>query len=120
MGGGGGAAQEVTITMTATTLTIVQTVMGEARTLTYNIGGAASKNPMGMGRMNAEMTSTTAWEGNTLVTQGKATITTPNGDSEISSYEVRSLSADGKTMTVETTTTTARGENTRKMVYVKS
>jgi len=112
--------QEVTITQDATTLRIVQTVAGERRTLTYTIGGATSKNPMGMGRMQAEMTTTTVWAGTTLVTQGKATMSGPNGDSEISTREVRSLSADGKTMTVETTTTSPRGENTRKAVYLKS
>jgi hypothetical protein len=119
-GMGGGGAQEVTVTQTGNTLQIVMTVMGEARTMTYTIGGAASKNPMAMGRMQAEMTSTSVWEGATLVTSGTASMTTPQGDRQITSREVRSLSADGKTMTVETTTTTAMGENTRKMVYVKS
>lgn len=118
--GGGMGNQEVTITHDATTLRIVQQVAGESRTMTYTIGGSASKNPMGMGRMQAEMTTTTVWAGNTLVTEGKATMSGPNGDMEISSREVRSLSADGKTMTVETTTITARGENTRKMVYTKA
>jgi hypothetical protein len=117
---GGVGAQEVTITQAGNSLQIVMTVMGEARTMTYAIGGAASKNPMAMGRMQAEMTSTTIWEGTTLVTSGTASLSTPQGDRQITSREVRSLSADGKTMTVETTTSTPMGENTRKLVYTKA
>jgi hypothetical protein len=95
------------------------TVMGEPRTMTYAIGSGSSKNPMAMGRMQAEMTSTTVWEGMTLMTHGTANVTTPQGDMAITIHEVRSMSADGKAMTVETTTTTGMGENTRKIVYIK-
>jgi hypothetical protein len=42
---------------------------------------------------------------------------TPNGTRE--TKEVRSLSADGKTMTVETTSKGGFGEGTRKLVYNK-
>lgn len=118
-GMGGGGAQDVTITQDATTLRIVQTVMGEARTMTYAIGGAESKNPMAMGRMQGEVTSTTVWEGMALVTRGRATVTTPNGEMQITTRESRTLSADGKTMTVETTRTTQMGENTSRLVYLK-
>jgi hypothetical protein len=43
----------------------------------------------------------------------------PNGDMQVTSKEVRSLSADGKTMTVVTTSQGPNGETTRKMVYDK-
>ena len=59
--------------------------------------------------------SKTYWEGTRLVTE--TSMETPMGSME--SREVRSLSDDGKVMTVERTTRRMRGERTRKFVYVK-
>jgi hypothetical protein len=95
------------------------TVMGEARTLTYGIGGGPSTNAATMGRMGGEAVTTTVWDGHRLVTAGTTNVTTPQGAMSIQMREVRTLSADGKTMTVETTRTTQMGENTTKMVYTK-
>lgn len=118
--GGGMAAQEVTITQDGATLRITMTVMGEARTLTYGIGGGPSTNAATMGRMGGESVTTTAWDGNALVTSGTTNVTTPQGAMSIQSREVRTLSHDLRTMTVEITRTTPMGENTSKMVYTKS
>lgn len=112
--------QEISITHSGTTLRIVQTIGGEERVVTHAIGGASSTNPVGMGRMTGQLESTTTWDGSKLVTRGTQKMTTPNGEMSITVTEVRSLSADGKTLTVETTTVSQMGENTRKMVYVKS
>jgi hypothetical protein len=117
--GAGMAAQEVTITQDGTTLRMTMTVMGEARTLTYGIGGGPSTNAATMGRMGGEAVTTTVWDGRRLVTAGTTNVTTPQGAMSIQMREVRTLSADGKTMTVETTRTTQMGENTTKMVYTK-
>ena len=59
--------------------------------------------------------SKTHWEGDKLVTE--STRETPRGT--IETKEVRSLSADGKTMTVESTTKGGPREGTRKLVYNK-
>ena len=59
--------------------------------------------------------SKTHWEGTKLLTE--SVMETPNGTRE--TKEVRSLSADGKTMTVETTSKGGFGEGTRKLVYNK-
>lgn len=118
--GGGMAAQEVTITQDGGTLRLTMTVMGEARTLTYAIGGGPSTNAATMGRMGGESVTTTTWDGTALVTSGTTNVTTPQGAMSIQVREVRTLSADGKTMTVETTRTTPMGENSTKMVYIKS
>lgn len=118
--GGGMAAQEVTITQDGTSLRITMTMMGEARTLTYAIGGGPSTNAATMGRMGGESVTTTVWDGNRLVTAGTTNVTTPQGGMSIQMREVRTLSADGRTMTVETTRTTPMGENTTRMVYTKS
>lgn len=116
---GGMAAQEVTITQEGNILRLTMMVMGEPRTLTYGIGGGPSTNAATMGRMGGESVTTTTWDGNTLVTAGTTNVTTPQGAMSIQMREVRTLSADGKTMTVETTRTTPRGENTTKLVYTK-
>jgi hypothetical protein len=59
--------------------------------------------------------SKTRWEGAKLVTE--SVMETPNGTRE--TKETRSLSADGKTMTIEMTSKGSLGEGTRKMVYNK-
>ena len=59
--------------------------------------------------------SKTHWEGAKLVTE--SVMETPNGTRE--TKEARSLSADGKIMTVETTVKGGFGEGTRKLVYNK-
>lgn len=117
--GAGMAAQELTITQDGTTLRMTMTVMGEARTLSYAIGGGPSTNAAAMGRMSGESVTTTTWNGNALITSGTTNVTTPQGAMSIQMREVRTVSADGKTMTVETTRTTQMGENTTKMVYTK-
>ena len=67
------------------------------------------------GFRGSSVKSKTHWEGATLVTE--SVMETPNGTRE--TKEIRSLSADGKTMTVEVTSKGGFGEGTRKLVYSK-
>jgi hypothetical protein len=60
--------------------------------------------------------STAKWEGSSLVIE---TTREFNGMT-ITTKEVRTLSADGKTMTVDSTSQTPQGEVKRKVVYAKS
>jgi hypothetical protein len=103
----------LTITQTAETLTIVQTGMGPDRTLVYYLDGRESVNAGQRG----EMKSTSKWDGNALVTDGVTNAETPMGAMTISTHEVRTLSKDGKEMTVTTTSDTPRGKMTRKTVF---
>lgn len=103
----------LTITQTAEVLTIVQTGMGPERTTTYYLDGRESTNAA----MRGEMKSTSTWDGDQLLTNGSATMQTPNGERTVTSKEVRSLSKDGKTMTVTTTTESPMGTRTRKTVF---
>jgi len=103
------------ITQTAEALTIVQTGLGPERTLTYYLDGRESTNAA----MRGEMKSTSGWDGATLVTNGSATMDTPNGTRTITMTEVRSLSDDGKTLTVTTTTDSPMGKRTNKRVFDK-
>jgi len=105
----------LTITQTAEQLTIVQAGMGPERTTTYYLDGRESTNAA----MRGEMKSTSRWDGATLVTDGSATMDTPNGTRTITTTEVRSLSDDGKTLTVTTTSESPMGKRTNKRVFDK-
>jgi hypothetical protein len=117
-GGGGGMMRNAvtTITQTATELTLVTKFGENSRTASYKLDGSESVNP---GMRGAETKSKAKWDGATLVLEHVRNMSGPNGDMQMMSKEVRSLSADGKTMTVVTTSQGPNGEMTRKMVYDK-
>jgi len=117
-GGGGGMMRDAvtTITQTATELTLVTKFGENSRTSTYKLDGSESVNA---GMRGGETKSKAKWDGATLVLEHVRNMSGPNGDMQMMSKEVRSLSADGKTMTVVTTSQGPNGEMTRKMVYDK-
>ena len=116
-GGGGGMRDAVTtITQTATELTVVTKFGETTRTLTYKLDGSESVNA---GMRGGETKSKAKWDGATLVIESVTNVTGPNGDMQVTSKEVRSLSADGKTMTVVSSRMGPNGETTRKTVYDK-
>ncbi len=82
------------------------------RTSSFTTDGKESTNP-GFGGMS--IPSRTHWEGNRLVTQ--TSMETRMGPMDVK--EVRSLSDDGKTMTVVRTTTGGPRERTQTLVYLK-
>ena len=118
MGGGRGMmmATEVFITQLTSRMTIEQKFGERARTSTYSLDGSESRN---VGMAGADFVTTSGWEGSTIVTKGRNSFKTPMGDMTIESNEVRSISEDGKQMTVETTIVSPRGTNKRKLVYDK-
>jgi hypothetical protein len=103
-GGGRGPAGPVEIKQTAAEITI-----GPA---TYKLDGSESINE---GR-GGQAKSKAHWDGAKLVIETSRDI---QGMS-ITSKEVRSLSADGKEMTVDTAISTPQGDQNRKQVYTKS
>ena len=103
-GGRGGAAGPIELKQTATTITI-----GPA---TYKLDGSESVNE---GRGGAA-TSKAHWDGMKLVIE----TTRDMQGMTITSKEVRSLSADGKEMTVETAISTPQGDRNQKQVFTKS
>jgi hypothetical protein len=105
----------VTITQTATDLTIEQSMGENTMKSMYYLDGRESTNA---GR-RGETKSTAKWDGKSLVIEGTSTFEGPNGSMTIKSKEVRTLSDDGKTMTVTTTSESPRGTNTRKTVFDK-
>jgi hypothetical protein len=117
-GGGGGMMRDAvtTITQTATELTIVTKFGENSRTLTYKLDGSESVNS---GMRGGETKSKAKWDGASLVIESISNVSGPNGDMQMTSKEVRSLSADGKTMTVVVTRQGQSGEMVRKSVYDK-
>ena len=116
-GGGGGMMRDAvtTITQTATELTLVTKFGENSRTATYKLDGTESVNS----GMRGETKTKAKFDGATLILEHTRNMSGPNGDMQVTSKEVRSLSDDGKTMTVVTTTQGPNGEMTRKMVYDK-
>ena len=114
--GRGGMRGPVTIDHKEGMLVIQQTLnfRGEeqVRTSRFTTDGKESTNP-GFGGTSTP--SKTYWEGNRLVTESR--METPMG--AMQSREARSLSDDGKTMTVVRTTTGGPRERIQRLVYVK-
>jgi hypothetical protein len=84
----------------------------QTQQLKYTTDGKSNKNTLPDGRSTK---SKTHWEGSQLVT--KSNMDTPMGSMEIT--ETRSLSADGKTMTLEQYTQGGQRNWTRRLVYTK-
>ena len=120
-GGGGGRGRGMgmgsfSITQDGDSLVLKRKVefQGEERTFESRHTTDGKEN-INEGFRGSSVKSKTHWDGAKLVTE--SVMETPNGTRE--TKEVRSLSADGKTMTVEITSKGGFGEGTRKMVYNK-
>lgn len=111
-GGGAGMAAPLTITQTGTELVTEQTFGDQVRKATYYLDGRESTNP---GMRGGESKSKARWDGNALVIE----TTSMMGDNAVTIKVVRTLSEDGKMMTVVTTRPGPNGETTRKTVYDK-
>lgn len=116
-GGGRGPAgpQSLTITQSATELTIERETPNGAMKTVYKLDGTESENSTGRGTSKTKST----WEGATLVTAGAQTMNMQGNEVTMEMKEVRSLEADG-TMVVVTTTKSQMGERTRKVVFKKA
>ncbi len=118
-GGRGGmmTVSEMFITQLSSRMMIDQKMGERSQTVSYNLDGTESRNP---GMMGTEFVTTSTWVDNTIVTKGKNTFKSPMGEVTIETTEIRSLSEDGKTMTIEMTSISPRGTLTRKSVYDRS
>ncbi|MCI0628869.1 MAG: hypothetical protein L0387_45700 [Acidobacteria bacterium] len=119
-GGGGGRGMgmmgSVIVTHDGDALVLKRKIdfQGEERTIESRHTTDGKEN-VNEGFRGSSVKSKSHWEGAKLVTE--SLMETPNGKRE--TKEVRTLSADGKTMTVETTSKGGFGEGTRKLVYSK-
>lgn len=120
-GGGGGRGRgmglsAISITHEGDALVLKRKVefQGEARVFESRLT-TDGKESVNEGFRGSSIKSKTHWEGMKLTTE--SVMETPNGTRE--TKEVRSLSPDGKIMTVETTSKGGFGEGTRTLVYNK-
>ena len=110
-----GAASPPGWPQTNDVLTIDQWSDGGARTLHYRLDGQASTNPGPRG----DVTTSSRWDGALIVTEGSQQVSTQLGELSIGLVDRRSLSADGRTMTIESTRSTPRGDIQITLVYTK-
>ena len=115
-GVGGGGPASITIVQTDGEIVIDrdQAAGGESQTVTYRLDGSESENAGPRGGM---ATTTSSWEGATLVTTGSQTLSTPRGEFTLETEDRRTLSDAGQTMTVASTRTTPRGDIAFMLVY---
>jgi hypothetical protein len=117
MGRGGAMMGDVTLTIaqTATELTVDRQMGQMSQKAVYKLDGTESTNPGGRG---GEVKSKAAWDGAKLVIDSTQTMSMGGNEMTITSKDTWELAADG-TLTVTTTRTTPRGEQTMKTVYTK-
>jgi hypothetical protein len=106
-----GAPKTLHITQPANGTVVIESQVNEAHVRIYKPGRETS-TPAGQG---GAVSMTTKWEGPSLVSEGA--MKAPNGDTT-TVREVMSLSADGKVLTLEVTTSAAEKASST-MVYTK-
>ena len=101
------------ITQSSDVLTIERQTPRGSRSVSYRLDGSesASRGPRG------DLVTTSSWDGATLLTVGTLETSTPRGDFSMDLVEQRSLSADGRTLTVESMRMLPFGEVASKLVY---
>ena len=115
-GAGTGAAKSsmasvtLVIKQTPTILTTERKTGDQTGTAIHKLDGSPSVNKTPSG---ADVTSTSNWVGDTLVTKSRAVIQGAPAESS----DVRSLGEGGKTMIIEITRQAPRGEVKQRLVY---
>ena len=107
-----GAPATLHITQPANGTLVVESQINEQHVRIYKPGGQ-TVTPAGQG---GTVTMTTKWEGRTLISEGA--MKAPNGDTT-TVKEVLALSTDGKTLTVQITTS-AVDKAASSLVYTKT
>ena len=110
-------ADTLVITQSVSTLTIQQSGDDRSQTVEYALDGSETTLEQGPGGV---LTVTATWDGGTFVISGSQELETPRGNFAITLNELRTLSADGQTLVIESTRSAARGERTMTLVYRKT
>jgi hypothetical protein len=124
---GSGWGPEITITQTASALTVVYTYFHPREiqppiTLTYRLNGAASTNTINMGRGPQEQTSTAAWRGASLAIDTTHHFVNPRDGRPMTSETTQVLSLESPAaLTIETTRSGVLGgkASTTRTIYRK-
>ena len=113
--GGFGTAATLVIMQSPDLLTIEQQTPRGSRSVSYRLDGSESTSPGPRG----DLVTTSTWDGPTLLTVGTMRLSTPRGDVSMDLIEQRSLSADGRTLTVESVRMLPFGDVASTLVYRK-
>lgn len=113
---GVGAPATLHITQPANGTLVIESQINEGHARLYRPGSRTS-TPVTVGQAGS-ITMTSRWEGRALVSEG----TRESASSPVATHvkEVLSLSADGRTLTIEVTTTAAGDKSASTMVYSRT
>jgi hypothetical protein len=101
------------IEQTATQVTIVRRGgAADPIVLVFDGSEVRSKGPRG-----GVATSRSRWQGRVLLTETRREVTGPSGVYAVTTRDERSLSEDGRTLTLKSVSATPRGEVTRTLVF---
>lgn len=118
--GADGVSATVTVTQSEKALKVEQSVVSPAgkqdATLNYMLDGSPSKNTVSAQGMNVELSSTTAWDGATLVITTSADVQ----GATVKTVDHWSLDATGKVLTLSTDISFGPQSMSRKQVFNKS
>lgn len=114
-GGFGGPAATLVITQSADLLTIEQQTPRGSRAVSYRLDGGESTSAGPRG----DLVTSSSWDGPTLLTVGTMQMSTPRGEFSMDIIEQRSLSADGRTLTLQSVRMLPFGEVASTLVYRK-
>jgi hypothetical protein len=102
----------VVIKQTGTTLSIERKTADRTETAVFKLDGTETVNKLPSGN---DIKSTSDWVGSTLVTKSTMVLE----GTTVQATDVRSLSPDGKVMTIQVTSQTPNGEAKSTVVYNK-
>jgi len=113
---GAGAPDTLHVTQPANGTLVIESQINESHARLYR-PGSKSSTPVTVGQAGS-ITMTSRWEGRSLVSEG----TRESAASPVATHvkEVLSLSADGRTLTIEVTTTAAGDKSASTMVYTRT
>ncbi len=114
---GAGAPPTLHITQPANGTLVLESQINESHARLYRPGRRTS-TPVTVGPAGS-ITLTSRWEGRALVSEGTREFTSATSPAT-NVKEVLSLSADGRTLTIEVTTTTAGDKSASTMVYART
>jgi hypothetical protein len=115
-GFGGLMAATLVISQSASMVTVEQQTGDQSQTIEYALDGSETT----VEQRRGTLTVTASWDGAALVTKGTQSIETGRGNFTLDITERRTLSSDGRTLTIEATRGTPRGDQSFRLVYQKA
>ena len=112
---GGDAEVRLVVRQSASELTVSRGAAKRARELTFKLDGSESVNHAS--RKGGEIRSRATWRDSKLVIEGAEKATTKKGEVDRKTVEEWSLSEDGKVLTIKTTRTGRKRDQTATQVF---